>query len=127
MSDASDALRVGPIEVRPDEYGLIVEGKRVYLTVREFQVFGALVRQPDAVIPRERLYERVWGATMRHRDRSVDAVVRRVRVKLAAVAPGWVFIHTHFGIGYRFAPQRAEQGDRRGAPYVSGGSAEPER
>jgi DNA-binding response OmpR family regulator len=50
---------------------------------------------------------------MPRRDRSVDVFVRKVRRKLALQAPEWTFIHTHFGIGYRFAPeptvaQRAE-------------------
>jgi DNA-binding response OmpR family regulator len=112
FTDRSQVLRVGPIEVLPHEYGLIVDGKRAYLTVREFQVFSALLRQPDTVVTRERLYERVWGGTMRHRDRSVDSVVRRVRSKLAEAAPQWVFIHTHFGIGYRFAPERAASNRR---------------
>jgi hypothetical protein len=29
-----------------------------------------------------------------------------VRSKLARCAPGWTFIHTHFGIGYRFTPEQ---------------------
>lgn len=41
-----------------------------------------------------------------HRDRSVDVFVRKVRGKLAAVSPHWTYIHTHFGIGYRYAPER---------------------
>ncbi len=41
-----------------------------------------------------------------NRDRSVDVFVRKVCGKLGLVAPGWEYIHTHFGIGYRFAPQR---------------------
>jgi DNA-binding response OmpR family regulator len=43
---------------------------------------------------------------MAYRDRSVDVFVRRVRKKLDEAAPGWEYIHTHFGIGYRFAPER---------------------
>jgi DNA-binding response OmpR family regulator len=33
--------------------------------------------------------------------------VRRLRAKLAAAAPDWTFIHTHFAFGYRFAPERS--------------------
>jgi hypothetical protein len=40
---------------------------------------------------------------MRVRDRSVDVYVRKLRVKLEAALPGWSFIHTHFGLGYRLA------------------------
>ena len=42
---------------------------------------------------------------MRPGDRSVDVYVRRLRVKLEQTLPGWRFIHTHFGLGYRLAPE----------------------
>jgi hypothetical protein len=42
---------------------------------------------------------------MAHGDRSVDVFVRKLRQKLRAASPGWSYIHTHFGVGYRFAPQ----------------------
>ena len=67
-----------------------------------------LARQPDVVIPRGRIYERIWGSSMPYRDRRVDTFVHKVRLKLAEIAPDWVFIHTHFGIGYRLAPERAK-------------------
>ena len=54
---------------------------------------------------RAEIYRQVWGGEMKHRDRAVDVFVRKVRTKLAAVAPSWTYIHTHFGIGYRFAPE----------------------
>lgn len=106
-----ETLRVGPVEVRPEEFGVLVEGKRVHLTVRECQVLEALVARAHAVVPRVLLYEKIWGGQLRHRDRSVDAVVHRIRLKLAEVSPDWVFIHTHFGIGYRFTPEERGDGD----------------
>ena len=39
---------------------------------------------------------------MRAADRSVDVYVHKLRAKLARALPGWRFIHTHFGFGYRF-------------------------
>ena len=45
---------------------------------------------------------------MRPRDRSVDVYVRKLRVKLDAALPGWTFIHTHFGFGYRLAAELHE-------------------
>jgi DNA-binding winged helix-turn-helix (wHTH) protein len=38
-------------------------------------------------------------------DRSVDVFVRKLRQKLERVSPQWRYIHTHFGIGYRFAAE----------------------
>ncbi len=45
---------------------------------------------------------------MAHGDRSVDVFVRKLRQKLEMASPGWRYIHTHFGIGYRFDPETDE-------------------
>ncbi len=42
---------------------------------------------------------------MAHGDRSVDVFVRKLRQKLRTASPSWNYIHTHFGVGYRFAPE----------------------
>ncbi len=54
------------------------------------------------VLQREEIYQAVWGYAMAHGDRSVDVFVRKVRQKLEVVSPQWAYIHTHFGVGYRF-------------------------
>jgi DNA-binding response OmpR family regulator len=108
----SEVLRVANLEIRPAEYQLLADGKRVGLTVREFQTFLVLAQRPDRVITRPEIYAHVWGGQMTYRDRSVDVFVRKVRRKLAACAPGWAYVHTHFGVGYRFAPERVTSGGR---------------
>jgi DNA-binding response OmpR family regulator len=97
------ALTLGNLEIRPDEVQALADGRRVGLTVREFQVLLVLASREDRVVRRADIYGRVWGGEMKHRDRSVDVFVRKVRNKLAQAAPGWSYIHTHFGVGYRFA------------------------
>jgi DNA-binding winged helix-turn-helix (wHTH) protein len=57
------------------------------------------------VLRREEIYQAVWGYTMARGDRSVDVFVRKLRHKLAEISPGWRYVHTHFGVGYRFAAQ----------------------
>jgi hypothetical protein len=42
-------------------------------------------------------------------DRSVDVFVRKLRQKLEKASPQWRYIHTHFGIGYRFAAEHHEE------------------
>jgi DNA-binding winged helix-turn-helix (wHTH) protein len=49
----------------------------------------------------------VWGYAMARGDRSVDVFVRKLRQKLEKASPGWRYIHTHFGVGYRFSPEPA--------------------
>jgi len=98
-------MRMANLEVRPAEYGVLVEGRRIGLTKREFQTFYALAERADRVVTRAEIYDLIWGGPIGHRDRSVDVFVRKVRRKLEAAAPGWTYIHTHFGIGYRFSPE----------------------
>ena len=57
------------------------------------------------MLEREDIYQRVWGYTMARGDRSVDVFVRKLRQKLEQVSPGWRYVHTHFGVGYRFAAE----------------------
>jgi DNA-binding winged helix-turn-helix (wHTH) protein len=58
---------------------------------------------------------------MAHGDRSVDVFVRKLRQKLERGSPSWQYIHTHFGIGYRFDPEAV--GDD--AEIASGEAAAP--
>jgi DNA-binding response OmpR family regulator len=102
------------LEVRPNELEVLAGGHRVGLTVREFQTFLALALRPDRVVRRPEIYADVWGGKMAYRDRSVDVFVRKVRQKLELAAPDWRYIHTHFGIGYRFAPERNGHPERNG-------------
>jgi DNA-binding response OmpR family regulator len=115
----SQALTFENLELRPDEMQALVGGMRVGFTVREFQVLAALAAREDRVMRRAEIYRQVWGGEMKHRDRAVDVFVRKVRTKLATAAPDWAYIHTHFGIGYRFAPER---GPLVAAPALAGDS-----
>ena len=75
------------------------------LSIRELRLLTELARRADRSVTREELFRLVWGREMRTRDRSVDVYVRKLRVKLELALPGWQFIHTHFGLGYRLAAE----------------------
>jgi DNA-binding response OmpR family regulator len=104
MAQLDDVVRAGRLEIRPNEHTVLLDGVPLVLTVREAALLSELASHPDRVLTREELYAAVWGGTLRSSDRSVDVYVSRLRSKLASVLPGADFIHTHFGIGYRFSP-----------------------
>lgn len=104
-----DERRIGNVEIRPAELQVLIDGRRAGLTVREFELFYVLAERVDRVVQRGEIYELVWGGKMPRRDRSVDVLIRKVRRKLELAAPDWEYIHTHFGIGYRFTPERIAQ------------------
>ena len=78
------------------------------------------------MLRREEIYERVWGYAMAHGDRSVDVFVRKLRQKLRTASPDWSYIHTHFGVGYRFAPEFDGGEQVAGAPAAVDADAERE-
>ncbi|MDP9228265.1 MAG: response regulator transcription factor [Actinomycetota bacterium] len=98
-------LIVGDLEIRADQYQAFVSGQSIGLTRREFELLQLLADQPGQVIEREDIYQKVWGYAMAHGDRSVDVFVRKLRQKLQRHSASWLYIHTHFGIGYRFDPE----------------------
>ena len=101
-------LVAGELEGRPDRFQAYVGGESLELTRREFELLQALADHGGKVLERDEIYQRVWGYAMIHGDRSVDVFVRKLRSKLQKRSPGWEYIHTHFGIGYRFDPQPLE-------------------
>jgi DNA-binding response OmpR family regulator len=104
-------LVVGEVEIRPDQFQAFVGGVSVDLTRREFELIQLLAEAEGQVLQREEIYQRVWGYAMVHGDRSVDVFVRKLRQKLERASPSWRYIHTHFGIGYRFAAEAEEAGE----------------
>ena len=104
---AGEVIRAGELEIRPSEYLVLAGGRALTLSLRELGLLAALARREGRIVPREELYTTVWEAPMRADDRSVDVYVHKLRSKLAEALPEWRFIHTHFGFGYRFQPERS--------------------
>jgi DNA-binding response OmpR family regulator len=105
MQPTGEVIKVGELEVRPSEYLALAGGRALTLSVRELELLAALARREGRIVPREELYQTVWGVPMRTADRSVDVYVHKLRSKLADALPDTRFIHTHFGFGYRFQPE----------------------
>jgi len=101
----SAPLVVGELQIRADQFQAFVGAGSLDLTRREFELLQLLADAKGQVLEREAIYQRVWGYAMAHGDRSVDVFVRKLRQKLENRSPGWRYIHTHFGVGYRFDPE----------------------
>ena len=100
-------IAAGEIEIRADRFQAFVGGVSIDLTRREFELIELLAGAEGRVLEREEIYQRVWGYAMARGDRSVDVFVRKLRQKLEKASPEWRYIHTHFGVGYRFAAEPA--------------------
>jgi DNA-binding response OmpR family regulator len=108
-----EVLHVGPLEVLPEEYLVRADGRALTLSIRELRLLTELARRADRIMAREELFSLVWGREMRSGERSVDVYVRKLRVKLEEALPAWLFIHTHFGYGYRLSAERKQHDNDR--------------
>lgn len=118
-----EAVIAGELAIRPDRFDAYVGATAASLSRKEFELLYQLAAAGGRVLEREEIYQRVWGYTMAHGDRSVDVVVRKLRHKLQRVSSDWRYVHTHFGVGYRFAadplieiPDGASAGSRSTQP-----------
>ena len=108
----TDATRRGD---RPWEVGALrvdarrreaeVDGRRLTLRPREFDLLAALARDPGVVMTRDGLLEDVWGTDFPGETRTVDVHVAEVRKQLAPDGPA---IETIRGHGYRLVPPARE-------------------
>jgi DNA-binding response OmpR family regulator len=106
--ETGQPVRAAELEIRSDRFQAFVAGRSIDLTRREFELIELLASAEGRVLEREEIYQRVWGYAMARGDRSVDVFVRKLRQKLEKASPEWRYIHTHFGVGYRFSAEPVE-------------------
>lgn len=104
---APEPVVAGELQIRPERFQAYAGGESLGLTRREYELLDLLARAAGRVLEREEIYRRVWGYAMVRGDRSVDVFVGKIRGKLAAASPGWRYVHTHVGVGYRFEAEPA--------------------
>jgi len=105
---AAESRVYGRLELNAQAHEVLVDGRPVDMTAREYSLLAFLAAAPRQVFTRDQLLERVWGSSSEWQDpRTVTEHIRRVRLKLtqASGQEGW--ISTLRGVGYRFEPPPA--------------------
>ncbi len=94
---------VGDLELDLDKFEVKVRGEVIDLTLREFEVLKFLASQPEQVVTRETLLEKVWGYEYYGDIRTVDVTVRRIREKIEKDTSAPKILITKRGVGYYIA------------------------
>ena len=94
---------VGELELDLDKFEVKVRGQIVDLTLREFEVLKFLASQPEQVVTRETLLEKVWGYEYYGDIRTVDVTVRRIREKIEKDTSAPKILITKRSVGYYIA------------------------
>jgi DNA-binding response OmpR family regulator len=124
MVGDDEPMSAGQLTIRPDRFDAYAGDEPAGLSRKEYELLRQLASAGGRVLEREQIYQRVWGYTMVRGDRSVDVFVRKLRTKLEKLSPDWRYVHTHFGIGYRFAPEQLDGGTTLPAPAATPSGAE---
>jgi two-component system, OmpR family, alkaline phosphatase synthesis response regulator PhoP len=90
----------GELEIRPENYCAMLDGKNIFLTGKEFELLHIFLTRPNQVFSREFLLQNVWGYTASDDTRTVDVHISNLRNKLKLMGP---VIESVRGVGYRFA------------------------
>lgn len=98
---SSTNLHVGALSVDPGAHEVHVDGREIVVTPVEFEILQALVEQPNIVLSRDQLIDRLWGATWGGDRHALDVHVSNIRRKLSSVPRDQTFVRSIRGVGYR--------------------------
>jgi phosphate regulon transcriptional regulator PhoB len=104
-----EAYERGALKINFSTYETFVKGKAIRLTLKEFELLRFLVQNPNRVLSRDQLLDRVWGGEVFVDPRTVDVHIRRLRKALEEndSKPKWVL--TVRGVGYKFDEKALEK------------------
>ncbi|HEY5773567.1 MAG: response regulator transcription factor [Bacteroidetes bacterium] len=91
------SVKVNGLEIDPEKFVVIHEGKEFVLAKKEFELLYLLASKPGRVFLRNEILSQVWGADVIVGDRTIDVHIRKIRQKL-----GLDCITTVKGVGYKF-------------------------
>jgi DNA-binding response OmpR family regulator len=104
-----ERLKMGGLVIDRAAHEVVLEGRPIALTAKEFALLAFLAAHRGRVFSREALLGRVWGARYEGGARTVDIHVRRLRAKLGDALP----LETLRGAGYKLrAPSEAADASR---------------
>ena len=98
-------IECGPIRMDVEHHSVTVNGERIALPLKEFELLELLIRNAGRVLTRGQLMDRIWGANYVGDGKTLDVHVKRLRSKIEADSANPVLLTTVRGLGYRFEAQ----------------------
>ena len=95
----SKLLKVGGLVMNLEEHTVTVDGNRVQLTYKEFELLRIFLSHPGMVYSREQLFTQVWNMDFMSDSRTLDTHIRTLRQKLDGYGK---WIETVRNVGYRW-------------------------
>lgn len=97
-----DVLTVGPVRMDLERHEVSVNGNRISLPLKEFDLLEVLMTNANRVMTRNQLIEEVWGQSYYGDTKTLDVHIKRLRSKVEADPSNPVHVLTVRGVGYKF-------------------------
>ena len=100
--ESASLLRFDELEIDTDKRKVVLNGSRIDLTPKEFDLLMLMANRPGRSYTREELLNLVWGYEFSGYEHTVNSHVNRLRAKIEPNVSKPKFILTSWGVGYRF-------------------------
>ncbi|MBZ4663835.1 MAG: response regulator transcription factor [Caloramator sp.] len=97
-----NVITIGSLTIDLERHEVIKDGKKIELTLKEFELLKLLVLNKGKVMTRDFLLDRIWGYEYYGETRTVDVHIRHLRQKIEDDDKNPRYIETVRGIGYKF-------------------------
>jgi two-component system alkaline phosphatase synthesis response regulator PhoP len=101
--EKEEVLSIGEITLSDKEHLVTVNGEKVVLTFKEFEILKLFMSNPGIVFSRDKLLSKVWGIDYLGESRTVDMHIKTLRQKLGDAG---ALIETVIGVGYKMEGKR---------------------
>ena len=104
-----DVVEAPPVRIDTRTRDVCVDGRRVQLAQKEYELLLCLAREPDRVFTKADLLQQIWGYRAGARTRTLDSHASRLRRKLREAGSTAGFVENDWGVGYRLLPSLPEE------------------
>jgi len=95
-------LEGGPVSMDVDRHLVFVNGQKVAMPLKEFELLELLLENRNRVLTRAQIIDRVWGSNYFGDTKTLDVHVKRIRSKIEDDPARPVHLVTVRGLGYKF-------------------------
>jgi two-component system alkaline phosphatase synthesis response regulator PhoP len=102
-SDEKERIDFGGFSIDFDKRKVTLDGKKIELTLKEFDLLALFIRNPGRTYSRSELLKLVWGYRYEGYEHTVNSHINRLRSKIEKDPGNPLYLKTVWGIGYRFS------------------------
>jgi DNA-binding response OmpR family regulator len=97
-----NSLEFKDLKIDLDAYNVFLDGEKIQLSAKEFEILKFLALNPERVYSREQIFDQIWGFNEYGDINTVTVHIRKIREKIEQDSSNPEYIETVWGVGYKF-------------------------